>query len=105
MGEAFSVIMEFYSSGKPALLDKPLITDTTILNDDNEIVAMIKELLETKIRPSVIEYVRFDEQTGMVYVKLAGSCVGCPSASITLKNGVENMMKHYIPEVMGVTTI
>lgn len=109
--ETFSVIMEFYSSGKPALLDKPLITDTTILNDDNEIVAMIKELLETKIRPSVmedggnIEYVRFDEQTGMVYVKLAGSCVGCPSASITLKNGVENMMKHYIPEVMGVTTI
>jgi Fe-S cluster biogenesis protein NfuA len=44
----------------------------------------------------------FDEKTGIVRVQLAGSCAGCPSSSVTLKNGVENMLKHYIPEVRGI---
>ena len=72
---------------------------------------MIKELLETRIRPAVMEdggdiiYVGFEEDTGLVTVKLAGSCVGCPSSSITLKNGVENMLQHYIPEVEGVVAL
>lgn len=69
---------------------------------------MIKELLEQRIRPSVqddggdIFYKGFDEATGIVRVQLAGSCAGCPSSSVTLKNGVENMLKHYIPEVRGI---
>jgi Fe-S cluster biogenesis protein NfuA len=97
--------MEWADAGKPALLDKPEITDTTILEDDDEIVAMIKELIEARIRPAVqedggdIRYVDFAEDTGMVTVELAGSCVGCPSSSVTLKQGVENMLMHYIPEV------
>ena len=71
------------------------ISDTTILETDNEIVALIKELLESRIRPSVQEdggdifYEGFDAETGMVKVKLAGSCVGCPSSSVTLRNGTE----------------
>jgi len=72
---------------------------------------MIKELLETRIRPAVMEdggdimFVGFEEDTGIVTVKLAGSCVGCPSSTITLKNGVENMLQHYIPEVESVIAL
>ena len=69
---------------------------------------MIKELIEVRIRPAVQEdggdifYRGFDESTGLVQVELAGSCVGCPSSSVTLTNGVENMLMHYIPEVKEV---
>lgn len=107
----FSVLMDFYQSNQPAVSTVAVITDTTILDDDDEVVAMIKELLESRIRPAVqedggdIRYVGFDSETGLVTVKLAGSCVGCPSSSVTLKNGVENMLQHYIPEVTGVNAL
>ena len=103
--------MDFFDSGKPVLLEQPEITDTTILEDDDEIVAMIKELIEDRIRPAVqedggdIRFAGFDEETGLVRVKLAGSCSGCPSSSITLKQGVENMLMHYIPEVTAVEAL
>jgi NFU1 iron-sulfur cluster scaffold homolog, mitochondrial len=106
--QLFEVLMNWADSGEPALADEPIITDTTILDDDDEIVAMIKELIESRIRPAVqedggdIRYVSFEEETGIVTVQLAGSCVGCPSSSVTLKNGVENMLMHYIPEVKTV---
>lgn len=106
--ELYSILMEWADSGQEALSDEPILTDTTILDDDSEVVAMIKELIETRIRPAVqqdggdIRYVNFEEETGLVTVKLAGSCVGCPSSSITLKAGVENMLMHYIPEVKNV---
>jgi Fe-S cluster biogenesis protein NfuA len=109
--EIFSVLMDFFDSGQAVLLEKPLVTDTTILEDDDEIVAMIKELIEARIRPAVqedggdIRYVSFDEEDGLVTVQLAGSCVGCPSSSVTLKNGVENMLMHYIPEVTAVIAL
>ena len=104
----FGAIMDFYASGKPVLSAVAEVTDTTIFDDDSEVVALIKEILEARIRPAVqedggdIRYVGFDEQSGIVTVKLAGSCVGCPSSSVTLKNGVENMLMHYIEEVTGV---
>ena len=107
----FGTLMDFYASNEPVMHDTPQITDTTILDDDDEIVAMIKELLETRIRPAVqedggdIRYVSFEEESGIVTVQLAGSCVGCPSSSVTLKNGVENMLMHYIPEVRGVVSL
>lgn len=112
----FSAIMDFYASAKEgelpiAVHSRPIVTDTTILETDDEVVAMIKELLETRIRPAVqedggdIHYVTYEEDSGVVYVKLAGSCVGCPSSSVTLKNGVENMLMHYIPEVSGVEAV
>eukprot|EP00571_Detonula_confervacea_P000479 CAMPEP_0172314674 /NCGR_PEP_ID=MMETSP1058-20130122/23098_1 /TAXON_ID=83371 /ORGANISM="Detonula confervacea, Strain CCMP 353" /LENGTH=356 /DNA_ID=CAMNT_0013028603 /DNA_START=26 /DNA_END=1096 /DNA_ORIENTATION=+ len=107
----FGAIMDFYATGEPVMTDAPQITDTTIMEDDDEIVAMIKELLETRIRPAVqedggdIRYVGFEESTGIVTVQLAGSCVGCPSSSVTLKNGVENMLMHYIPEVTNVVSL
>jgi Fe-S cluster biogenesis protein NfuA len=52
-----------------------------------------------------IRYIGFEEETGIVTVQLAGSCVGCPSSSVTLKNGVENMLMHYIPEVTNVVSL
>mmetsp|Transcript_9008 Transcript_9008/g.16244 ORF Transcript_9008/g.16244 Transcript_9008/m.16244 type:complete len:363 (+) Transcript_9008:72-1160(+) len=107
----FGCIMDFYATSQPVMTSVPQITDTTILDDDDEVVAMIKELLETRIRPAVqedggdIRYVGFEEETGIVTVQLAGSCVGCPSSSVTLKNGVENMLMHYIPEVTNVVSL
>lgn len=108
--EIFAAIMDFYSSEKPLFLDSKsgAPTDTTINEDDDETVAMIKELLETRIRPAVqddggdIEYCGFDAETGVVKLKMQGACSGCPSSSLTLKSGIENMLMHYVPEVKGV---
>lgn len=107
----FSHIMDWYAEGTLAVEDEVRKTDTTILDDDSEVVAMIKELVEARIRPAVQEdggdifYRGFDEGTGIVSVELAGSCVGCPSSSVTLRNGVENMLMHYIPEVKGIQNV
>jgi Fe-S cluster biogenesis protein NfuA len=104
----FAKLLDFYSEGKAVVEDQPSVSDTTILESDGEVVAAIKELIETRVRPSVQEdggdifFVGFDERTGIVRVRLAGSCVGCPSSSVTLRNGVENMLMHYIPEVKGI---
>jgi Fe-S cluster biogenesis protein NfuA len=73
-----------------------------------QIVAEIKDLLDTRIRPAVAQdggdilFNRFDVATGVVYLNMRGACSGCPSSSATLKAGVENMLKHYVPEVTGV---
>lgn len=110
-GRVFSAIMDHYASGKPAVSEMAEVTDTTIFEDDDEVVAMIKELLETRIRPAVqedggdIRYIGFAPETGVVTVQLAGSCVGCPSSAVTLKQGVENMLMHYIPEVTEVHSL
>lgn len=85
--------------------------DTAITEEDDEVTAMIKELLDTRIRPAVQEdggdifYKGFDRDSGMVRLKMGGSCVGCPSSTATLRNGVENMLMYYIPEVKGITEI
>ncbi|KAM3407425.1 hypothetical protein ACQJBY_001064 [Aegilops geniculata] len=108
--EVFAAIMDFYSSGQPLFLDSNTAAamDTAIHEDDSEIVAMIKELLETRIRPAVqddggdIEYRGFEPETGIVKLKMQGACSGCPSSSVTLKSGIENMLMHYVPEVKGV---
>ncbi|XP_022960817.1 nifU-like protein 4, mitochondrial [Cucurbita moschata] len=108
--EIFAAIMDFYSSGQPLFLDSQTAAamDTAINEDDSETVAMIKELLETRIRPAVqddggdIEYRGYDEETGIVKLRMQGACSGCPSSSVTLKSGIENMLMHYVPEVKGV---
>lgn len=108
--EIFAAIMDFFMSGKPLIMDSNTLDsmDTAIHEDDSETVAMIKELLETRIRPAVqddggdIEYRGFDPETGIVRLKMQGACSGCPSSSVTLKSGIENMLMHYVPEVKGV---
>ncbi|OAD56422.1 hypothetical protein WN48_03426, partial [Eufriesea mexicana] len=107
--EIFAVIMDFFASGLPILTDEQPATDTQINDDDSEIVQMIKELLDTRIRPTVQEdggdivFMGFED--GIVKLKMQGSCTSCPSSVITLKNGVQNMMQFYIPEVLGVIQV
>ena len=77
--------------------------------DESEIVKQIKELLDTRVRPAVamdggdIIYNNFED--GIVYLKMQGACSGCPSSTATLKMGIENMLKHYIPEVLEVRPV
>jgi Fe-S cluster biogenesis protein NfuA len=85
--------------------DKPDAEDTKILDTDTETIKLIKQIIEARIRPVVqedggdIKYITFDEPTGIVYIAMKGSCSGCPSSSVTLKQGIEKMMTHYIAEV------
>ena len=77
--------------------------------EDSDIVKQIKELLDTRVRPAVamdggdIIYNNFED--GIVYLKMQGACSGCPSSTATLKMGIENMLKHYIPEVQEVRPV
>ena len=78
-------------------------------DNDSDIVKQIKELLDTRVRPAVamdggdIIYNNFED--GVVYLKMQGACSGCPSSTATLKMGIENMLKHYIPEVQEVRPV
>jgi NFU1 iron-sulfur cluster scaffold homolog, mitochondrial len=113
--EVYSILMEFFSSSQPLFRtaeDREAAgpQDTRILDTDTETVAMIKELLETRVRPAImedggdIEYRGFTDE-GIVEVKLKGSCRGCDSSTVTLKSGIERMLMHYIPEVKGVEQV
>ena len=79
--------------------------------EEAEIVAQIKELLDTRVRPAVandggdIIFKGFDGGSGTVFLHLRGSCAGCPSSTMTLRNGIENMLRHYIPEVSAVEAV
>jgi len=110
--EIYEVIQEFFSvSNLPILTESAPSPDTVVDEDDDEIVAMIKELLDTRIRPTVMEdggdiiYVGFNEDSGVVQLQLQGSCANCPSSQITLKSGIENMLKFYIPEITAVEEV
>lgn len=100
-----AAIMEHFSTGQPVMVAgsdaKAAAPDM-----DNEIVAQICELLETRVRPAVqmdggdIVFDRFED--GVVYLHMRGACSGCPSSSLTLKSGIENMLRHFVPEVVEV---
>jgi Thioredoxin-like proteins and domains len=102
-----SLINEFYSDGKDLILGK--ISKSDEKKDFKEIEKKIIKILETKIKPAVardggdIKFVAFKE--GIVTVQLQGSCSGCPSSTITLKKGVQNLLTHYIPDVKEVEAI
>jgi len=102
--------MEHLVSGKPVLTEKvDGRSDTAVQEGDSESVQMIKELLETRIRPAImedggdIEYRGFED--GEVLLKLRGACRTCDSSVVTLKNGIEAMMRHYLPEVTSVRQV
>ena len=101
-----SLINDFYSSGKEFVIDKNLNEDD---NNLEEIEKRIIQLLDQKIRPAVAKDggdIKFKEfSDGIVKVQLQGSCSGCPSSTMTLKQGVQNLLCHYIPEVKGVEAI
>lgn len=105
--EIFSTIADHIQTGKPVINEAATVSDQ--VEEDDEVVMMIKEILETRIRPMVqedggdITYVGFDD--GVVKLKMQGSCTGCPSSGVTLKNGIENMLTFYVPEVKEVIEV
>lgn len=109
--QVYSCISEWQASGDEILSEGVAEDSLTILPDDSETVAMIKELLDSRIRIAVQEdggdilYHGFDASSGVVFLQLIGSCSGCPSSTVTLKNGIERMLMHWVAEVTGVKAI
>ena len=103
-----SLINEFYAQGKEFVIDKN-VEDKNDQDSFAEIEKKIIKILDTKIRPAVAKDggdIKFQEfKEGIVKVKLQGSCSGCPSSTMTLKQGVQNLLCHYIPEVKEVIAI
>jgi Fe-S cluster biogenesis protein NfuA len=105
----FSANMPLFAAGSAAAISVP--ADNAFTDDpaDAEIVDQIRELIDTRVRPAVandggdIIYRGFDK--GKVYLQLQGACSGCPSSSATLKNGIEQLLKHYVPEVTEVCAV
>ena len=102
-----SLINEFYSDGKEFIIDKKL--DNEKQANFDEIEKQIIKILDTKIKPAVARDggdIKFKEfKNGVVTVQLQGSCSGCPSSTMTLKQGVQNLLCHYIPEVKEVIAV
>ncbi len=102
-------IMEHYQSGRPAIEGEADAAHAETEGPDSEIVEQIKELLDTRVRPAVaqdggdITFHGFDR--GVVYLHMKGACAGCPSSTLTLKMGIENLLRHYIPEVTEVRPV
>ena len=105
-------IMDHFNSGEPTINNeknddgkKPLLENS----NDSDIVKQIKELLDTRVRPAVAmdggDIVYDSYKDGIVYLHMQGACSGCPSSTATLKMGIENMLKHYVPEVKEVRPI
>lgn len=105
--QVFSVLIDFVSENLSFVSESTDTENTDMTQIEQEIV----ELLEERVKPAVamdggnIELDHFDADTGTVYVKMEGSCSGCPSSSVTLKDGVERMLQYYVPEVKEVVPI
>ncbi|ANB11270.1 Nfu1p [Sugiyamaella lignohabitans] len=109
--EIFSLLTEHLSAGGPVVLEgTEAASDTLPSEEDSEVVSMIKELIDTRIRPAIqedggdLEYRGFTDD-GIVQLKLRGACRSCDSSSVTLKNGIESMLMHYVEEVTGVEQV
>jgi Fe-S cluster biogenesis protein NfuA len=102
-------LMEHFTAGLPVMKDEDALPSAAPSSEDTEIVQQIKELLETRIRPVVaadggdIAFHAFEN--GIVFLEMRGACAGCPSSTMTLKAGIENLLKHFIPEVNEVRAV
>jgi len=106
------VIMEHFAANRPVLLGEASSAAEaagSAEGEEDEISAQIRELIETRVRPAVAQdggdiiFQGFED--GVVYLHMQGSCSGCPSSTATLKMGIENMLKHYVPEVVEVRQV
>ncbi|KKB96589.1 Fe/S biogenesis protein NfuA [Candidatus Arcanobacter lacustris] len=107
--EILVTIMDYLVAGREVFIGD-LNADSDVSNgEDSDIVTQIKEIIEHRVRPAVaadggdIIFMSFED--GIVKVELRGSCAGCPSSTVTLKHGIENMLKHYVPEVLAVEEV
>ena len=97
--QVLAAIMDHFVAGRPVIegaADEAL--DEDVAPEDQEIVEQIKELLDTRVRPAVTG-------DGVVRLHMQGACSGCPSSRATLKHGIENMLRHYVPEVVAVEQV
>ncbi|SHI79112.1 NifU family protein [Wenxinia saemankumensis] len=110
--QVLGAIMEHYQSGEPVMAGAEAAARSGHAEhdgEDGEIVSQIKELLDTRVRPAVaqdggdITFHGFER--GVVYLHMQGACAGCPSSTLTLKMGIENLLRHYIPEVTEVRPV
>ena len=102
-------IMDHFTSGAALIEGDEVLADEEIYEGDTAlVVAEIKDLIDTRIRPAVaqdggdIMFSRFEPETGVVWLNMRGACSSCPSSAATLKSGVENLLRHYVPEVTRV---
>jgi Fe-S cluster biogenesis protein NfuA len=103
--------MEHFMSGVPVLREEPVsgTAGEFFAEEDADTVATIKELIETRVRPAVaqdggdITFQGFRE--GVVYLNMRGSCAGCPSSTATLKHGIQNLLRHFVPEVREIQEV
>ena len=108
--QVLGAIMEHFVAGRPVIegaAEEELVEE--IAPEDEEIVAQIKELLDTRVRPAVAgdggDIVFRGYREGIVKLHMQGACSGCPSSRATLKHGIENMLRHYVPEVVAVEQV
>ena len=105
------VIMEHYVSGAPIITGAAAEPSDApeVAAEDQEVVAQIVELLDTRVRPAVAQdggdIIFHGFENGVVMLEMHGACAGCPSSTATLKHGIENMLRHYVPEVMEVRAV
>lgn len=106
--ELLTTIMEHYVAGRPIMLEsgQEVVTSGA---EDSDLIKQIKEIIETRVRPAVAQdggdIIFHSFEDGIVKLEMHGSCSGCPSSTVTLKNGIENMLKHYVPEVESVESV
>jgi len=104
-----AAIVDHFVSGRPVVEGEVDLWDEDVGPEDAEIVAQIKELLDTRVRPAVAsdggDIVFRGYRDGVVRLHMQGACSGCPSSRATLKHGVENMLRHYVPEVQSVEQV
>jgi Fe-S cluster biogenesis protein NfuA len=101
-------IMEHFTSGQPVIEGEDAAAAAGA-EEDSEVVTQIKELLDTRVRPAVAQdggdIVFHGFHDGIVSLHMQGACAGCPSSTATLKHGIENLLRHYIPEVIEVRAV
>jgi Fe-S cluster biogenesis protein NfuA len=112
--QLLAAIMDHYTAGRPVVAEAGEGAgedDTVYEGEAAEIVKEIKEIIEARVRPAVardggdITFHSWNGETGVVRLNMRGSCAGCPSSALTLKQGIENMLRHYVPEVTGVEPV
>jgi Fe-S cluster biogenesis protein NfuA len=112
-----AAIMDHFTSGRPVLRDASAAADETDEADiayegeAADIVKELKEIIDARVRPAVardggdITFHSWDHEEGVVRLNMRGACAGCPSSTLTLKQGIENMLRHYVPEVNAVEQV
>ena len=107
--QVLGAIMEHFVAGRPVIEGAGDDVLEDVSPEDAEVVEQIKELLDTRVRPAVAsdggDIVFRGYRDGVVRLHMQGACSGCPSSSATLKHGIENMLRHYVPEVVSVEQV